>query len=69
VFFESEAAQMELSTSVGDAMQRTLYLRLRAGALTIVVAALCMGCKPAGKAGGVANADSAASSSPPAASQ
>lgn len=36
--------------------------------LMTVVVALCAGCKPADKAGGPANADSAASSSPAAAS-
>ncbi len=36
--------------------------------LMIVVVAFCVGCKPADKAGGPANADSAASSSPTAAS-
>ena len=50
-------------------MKRTLYSRLLATAITIAVTAMCAGCKPSDKAGGPANADSAASSSPSAASQ
>lgn len=50
-------------------MKPTLYSRLRAGALMMAVVILCASCKPADKAGGAANADSAASSSPSAASQ
>ncbi|MBB5501745.1 hypothetical protein [Paraburkholderia sp. MM5384-R2] len=48
-------------------MKLILYRQLLASAITI--AAMCAGCKPADKAGGTANADSAASSSPSAASQ
>jgi hypothetical protein len=50
-------------------MKPVLYRRLLATAITIAVTAMFAGCKPAGKAGGTANADSAASSSPSAASQ
>ncbi|WP_178392168.1 hypothetical protein [Burkholderia sp. SRS-W-2-2016] len=50
-------------------MKSALYRQLLASALTLAIAALCAGCKPSDKAGGPANADSAASSSPSAASQ
>ncbi|MGF6702445.1 hypothetical protein OKW38_007122 [Paraburkholderia sp. MM5496-R1] len=50
-------------------MKPILYRRLLASAITIAIAAICASCKPADKAGGTANADSAASSSPSAASQ
>lgn len=38
--------------------------RLWAAFLSLAVVAVCTGCKPSDKAGGPANADSAASSSP-----
>lgn len=44
-------------------MKSHYHPTLRASLLVLVVAALWAGCKPADKAGGPANADSAASSS------
>lgn len=50
-------------------MKVTFYTRIMTGAIVVFAIALSAGCKPADKAGGPANADSAASSSPSAASR
>ncbi|CAB3803150.1 hypothetical protein LMG27177_05398 [Paraburkholderia fynbosensis] len=42
-------------------MNRTFYTRMLTGAIVVLTVALSAGCKPSDKAGGAANADSAAS--------
>jgi hypothetical protein len=50
-------------------MNVTFYTRILTGAIVVFAMAVSAGCKPGDKAGGPANADSAASSSPSAASR
>jgi hypothetical protein len=50
-------------------MTPTFYMRILTGAIVVFALAISAGCKPGDNAGGAANADSAASSSPSPASR